>query len=711
LPTCDLARQVFTALPLTAVKRTPSRFLAVPSIGEPRWLLPDDGGKIDSVLSNWSPYRASSRCKWWTLRAVNRIGALPWLPNLTAAEIAKAAVDWKALGWIGSAAPVQIIYVGTPGVARKAVVHLVDQASGQCGAIVKVPLGEAAGRAIVREADILNALAGEKCCCAPRLLHVDRERGIATQAFIPGKPGNRRFGERECSLLRCLLLRDETTTIAQHAIALEEHTIWPSAPQSHSDILLAVLSHLDDTTLLPACWVHGDFAPWNIRYRHGRSSILIDWEDAQRGGLPLHDAYHFLHMQDYVFDRKPTVHSTEVEGFARTLGITATQCHKLELAYLAAAYLKCIAIQEPVHAAFLLKTLSMAVQTSCHPVVIAVKDVTGLHSVSRHSAAGSRDIRAQLFAAMIAQFNCSGLRYCILGGYENDMPGETSDVDIMVHPRDMRRVPAVLAQSAHSAGALLVQAIQHETTAHYFVLARQCGRQIGFLDPDCCSDYRRRGRLWLSAEKVIAKRRRYQDFYVPSDADQFTYYLLKKVLKQSVDSRQLKLLQHLYARQPAECQRRLTRFWPPMTAFQLQTALVERNLAWFQDHMEGLLRELKQSAPPEHGLARIKAKFCDLQRLLRRAVCPTGMSLSIMGSERGLRSEIADALLQNLAPAFRWTAKAIPANTVTTPCSLARKIFYARRRSTLVVTATEGEPRVRGLCHLAPMLSRPAFRS
>ena len=40
----------------------------------------------------------------------------------------------------------------------------------------------------------------------------------------------------------------------------------------------------------------------------------------------------------------------------------------------------------------------------------------------------------------------------------------------------------------------------------------------------------------MSARKVIAGRQRYQNFYVPSEADQFIYYLLKKVLKQSINS-------------------------------------------------------------------------------------------------------------------------------------------------------------------------------
>ena len=58
---------------------------------------------------------------------------------------------------------------------------------------MKVPLAEGAKQAILREADMLATLAEEKYDCAPRLLYLNRELGIATQTFIPGASGDRRF--------------------------------------------------------------------------------------------------------------------------------------------------------------------------------------------------------------------------------------------------------------------------------------------------------------------------------------------------------------------------------------------------------------------------------------------------------------------------------------------------------------------------------------
>ena len=302
MPPCDVLEKVFAALPLSGMNGPAEKFVVLPGAGEPRWLWPQSCHNVDAVLASWSPYKFSSRLKWQAIRAANRIGLSHWLPNSRIVPRRQYCRDRLVLlGMEERAAPLPVIYVGTPGVTRKAVIHLVDRDTGQCGAIVKVPLAVGANQAILREAQMLASLAEEKYNCAPRLIHVDCERGITTQTFAPGTSGGRRFGASAANCCKRLVLQDETTTIAQYAEALQESAAW----DSHPEIRPTVLSELNDTHLLPACWVHGDFAPWNIQQQPGQELMLIDWEDAQRGGLPLQDYFHFLHMQDYLFDQPP----------------------------------------------------------------------------------------------------------------------------------------------------------------------------------------------------------------------------------------------------------------------------------------------------------------------------------------------------------------------------------------------------------------------
>ena len=66
---------------------------------------------------------------------------------------------------------------------------------------------------------------------------------------------------------------------------------------------------------------------------------------------------------------------------------------------------------------------------------------------------------------------------------ENYPDAGDSDVDFMVRPQDAGTIAGLLREVARRTDALLVQAIQHETTAWYFVLAKQVGGAVAYLHP------------------------------------------------------------------------------------------------------------------------------------------------------------------------------------------------------------------------------------
>jgi len=691
LQTSDLAQQLLAALPLGEAHAPPSEFFAVPA-DQPRWLIPAHGGNLHPILAAWSPYRVSSRLKWSAIRAANRMGTLQALPYVKTIQLGDAnEVDWLAVGWTRASPPVPLIYVGTPGPCQKAVIHLVDPTSGNCDAIVKVPLCFGAKDAIVRDACTLGVLAGEDYSFAPRLMHLDRRRGIATQQFLPGKSGSRRFRPEYFALLGSLVLRDEPTNIAERAAAWHE-ALSSLTRKTDLELMRAALAELCDDHSLPSCWVHGDFAPWNIRQNTYCAAALIDWEEAERGGLPLQDAYHFLHMQDFLFGARPTTHTADVELFARTFGIAPAQCRTLEIAYLVRSHLKCSSNRQTQRADFLLKTLAPLVRNRASSTAFASGPPRRLQLVSSHPA-NLHSVRAQLFDALVAQLNQAEIPYCVLSGYECQGESDASDVDVMFRARDLPRVPALLARTAQSAGALLVQSIQHETTACYFVLARQQGKHIVHLAADCYSDYRRDGRTWLLADKLIAGRRKYREFCVPSVADEFTYYLIKKVLKQDITPHQLKRLQHLFARNPFDCRQRIASIWPPETALTLQRAIVEQNLGWFQRQLSSLLAELQRSPAVESRLRRSMQTLRETVRCLRRIMFPTGLSVMVVGGDSTLSSELADGLACNLAPVFRRARRTWTADSLANTFAQILEVAAARIRSTLLVrAANSGAP-------------------
>ena len=731
----DVAQRVFAPL-LQAVPSgdTAQQFLVLPGNGSPRWLLPAGRRKLDSVLAGWSPYRLDSRLKWRAVRTANRIGCLSFLPGITTSTVAGFdRIDWTSVGWHSDTPPVPAVYLGTPGPSRKAVIQLLDPASGVCQIVVKVPINDGAHAAILREADVLVSLAAKRCTFAPRLLSVDRDRGISAQTVVAGAACSRRLLPEYLQLLRCLRLPSEMTSIGEHAAALQERLLWSAASDRDLATIPSALSELCDARPLPAFWIHGDFAPWNIKHRSGGPLALLDWEDARRGGLPLQDAFHFLHIQDYLFGKQPTSHAEKLNRFASEIGLTAGQCRKLELAYLADSYLQRLTQQQPDHADFLLDTLRAVLQRDQRAVAPSVgfRPTQLAPPPESVSCPAALRLRSDLFSAAIAQFNRAELPYCILSGYEEYPDRIPSDVDLMVRPADMPRVSALLAQAAARSGARVLQAIQHETSACYFVLAKDDGRQVGFLNPDCCSDYRRRGRLWLRADAILAARRSFKNFHVPSIPDEFIYYLIKKVLKQSIDANQLRRLHGLYQRAPHNCGKCLHRFWSAHTADNLKRALVEQDLFWFASNSELLLSELAASRPVERTLDRFASRLRRLAGSLRRVLQPTGMCVIVSGQDKTHVWNVATALQQSLEPAFRWTT----ALHVTSEQScrnprnnarqsrlarylrilklfrLAVEIRFARMRSTLAICAVDHGEFVSGGRHrLLSMCMRLMFR-
>lgn len=342
--TTAIANQIFRQLGDGHGATESVTYVAVPGSEMARWLLPAATPEIGRVLQNWAPYRLWSRVAWTAVRAASRLGRAAGIPRASVLEVEGArGADWESLGWRGADPPIPVIYLGTPGPRRKAVIHLVDRASGAGRAVIKVPLTEDAKAAILHEAEVLEALAAERFELSPRLLHVDWARGITTQSFMEGPSGSRKLGPEHGRLLRTLLLPGETTTLAEHAEIWAREIRLAGEDTAENANLAVVIDDLRDDSPLPSCWQHGDFTPWNIKRLTRGKCALLDWEDARRRALPLHDAYHFLHMQDWLFDQRPRLHAPELQDAALATGVAPGTISRLEAAYLVATCLHCIA--------------------------------------------------------------------------------------------------------------------------------------------------------------------------------------------------------------------------------------------------------------------------------------------------------------------------------------------------------------------------------
>jgi hypothetical protein len=239
------------------------------------------------------------------------------------------------------------------------VIHLVDRPTGICEAVVKVPLTDEARIAVLHEAEVLDTLASERYEHSPRLLHVDWERAITTQTFVEGNHGSRKLTPDCWQLLRSLVLAGKTTTLAEHADTWARELRHTQNGWTESMTVAGEIEELRDDSPLPACWQHGDFTPWNIKRLNHGGCALLDWEDGQCRSLPLQDAFHFLHMQDWLFGERPKLHAAELWKEAVEMEVPFASINNLEAGYLVSSYLKCVREHNHERARFVSVTLAL----------------------------------------------------------------------------------------------------------------------------------------------------------------------------------------------------------------------------------------------------------------------------------------------------------------------------------------------------------------
>ncbi|MBW1612940.1 MAG: thymidylate kinase-like protein [Deltaproteobacteria bacterium] len=263
-------------------------------------------------------------------------------------------------------------------------------------------------------------------------------------------------------------------------------------------------------------------------------------------------------------------------------------------------------------------------------------------------------MKKKLFKAFIKQLDIESIPYCILSMHESYPEQIPSDVDFMVMPNHIIRLPSIIQRVAEQTGSLFVQTLQHETSAFYFVLAKQESSHFVFLQPDSISDYRRNGRVWLSAERILMRRRLcHKGFFVPAPDDAFIYYLMKKIDKGSISENQGQYLINLFNKAPEKCLKQMLSLWPKNSVRLFETALKSNNWEIVCSQIPRLAKELHQSAPLENLPNRIMQWIHEIGRKINRVLFPTGLLIAFLGPDGCGKSSLIDKVVPDIALAFR----------------------------------------------------------
>ncbi len=229
-----------------------------------------------------------------------------------------------------------------------------------------------------------------------------------------------------------------------------------------------------------------------------------------------------------------------------------------------------------------------------------------------------------------AELEAIGIEAAVLHGWQGGFAGALTDVDHVISPAGFAKVADLVAGYCRTVGWRLCQVLRHETTAAFCVCSwgGDPGRVVAL---DACSDYRRRGRVLIAAEELLAGREP-----LPSGgcklaaAVELKYRLLKAAIKRKEAVALGPELADYPAAARLDCERWLASRWGVTLA------------DWRTESLAAAWKILDQRTLQE---PRSLAGLADIKRVAGRIWHPTGLIL--IGSGR-----ISDGDLHELEQAF-----------------------------------------------------------
>lgn len=251
-----------------------------------------------------------------------------------------------------------------------------------------------------------------------------------------------------------------------------------------------------------------------------------------------------------------------------------------------------------------------------------------------------------------------GIPYCLVGdtgGFPSVIGG---DVDIIISQERIETIHSVVLSFAGDHKLRVVQCLQHENNAFYYVLQWFEDGILKFLKVDICGDFYRKARLFLTASELLSKVMEAVDdqgnlkgFFIADPATEFIYYLLKKIDKGKIENRHAFHLHDQWKKDPEGCREKMRRFWKGADCDLIAAAVAANDWALVIEAIPSLRRALRRNARCTRG-----GIGGELRRRIRRILFPAGLTVAVLGPDGSGKSSVIKAVTEALSPAFRKNA-------------------------------------------------------
>jgi thymidylate kinase len=261
--------------------------------------------------------------------------------------------------------------------------------------------------------------------------------------------------------------------------------------------------------------------------------------------------------------------------------------------------------------------------------------------------------KGELFRDAVTSLQQAGHKLCVLHGYEGYPEEIASDVDAICE--DPAQVPRILYERGV---ASIVQAWHPEPGGTYrlYRLHRQCNGKPVLLVLDLLTDYGREGYRFLKGEELLKTCRRFKFFDVPAPELEFACYLIRRLMKGSLDEAQARRLSRLYSEEPAGCTSQLARFFPEPEAKLIADAAQRDEWEFVRQHIRRLRQAVLDKVRREHPIGALQYwmqyRLSRMRMRFEEVLRPPGLWITFLGPDGSGKTTVGTRVEQDLASAF-----------------------------------------------------------
>lgn len=258
--------------------------------------------------------------------------------------------------------------------------------------------------------------------------------------------------------------------------------------------------------------------------------------------------------------------------------------------------------------------------------------------------------REKLFRDVIEALDQSGHKLCVSHGYEDYPEVIRSDVDAISDAP--AQIPRILSEQGT---ASVVQALRGEDGTTY-ILYRNAGTGPVFLVLDVSTGYQYGGYVFFEGKEFLENCKTFKFFKVPPIETEFVGYLIRKLIKGSLNKAQGIRLSELYRENPGACRLQLTRFFSEPDADLLEKAAQSGEWEPVRRRIGDLRKATLDKMRSQQPLGAIKYQIEKNRRRLERLIHPPGLMVALLGPDGAGKSTVLARVERDLAPIF-WSTR------------------------------------------------------